>query len=268
VQCVYSRSITAIINSRTRLTSTKLRNNNVNSVHVQAVVTRYPSLLSLAFTRGKDADIAHIATQCPSLTHIDLTNTAMGDAGVAALSACSRLQHVLLSFCRNVGDEGVDALATACPLITYLMLHATKVGSVGMTVVGMKTVELTHVACEPGQALVTGKWLKLLFLHISGHDITVCNLAQRFPLLEHFHVTATILNDEGLHTLFASACVNLKGVDMVCCRNVSEVGIVALAKCTNWTSVHIVETRVSEEGMRALKVALPALLYFNGELKV
>ena len=44
--------------------------------------------------------------------------------------------------------------------------------------------------------------------------------------------------------------------------------MVALAKCTNWTGVHIVETHMSEEGMRASKVALAALLYFNGELKV
>ena len=268
VVCALSGSIAAIMNSKARLTAINFKTNDIDPVCVRAIVTRYPLLLrlSMACMKITDADVTHIAMACPSLTHIDLTFTAVGDAGVAALATCSRLQHVGLSLCRNVGDVGVDALATGCKLLTYLMLYGTRVGNVGMGVVSMHSVELTHVACAPGHTLLSARWPKLRFLHISGHEISVCHLAEAFPLLEHFYLTSTNLNDEALHTLFAFACVNLKGVEIVSCQNVSDAGILALAKCSNLIFVYLHQTCVSEEGTRALQVALPGLLYMNGEL--
>jgi hypothetical protein len=75
------------MNSKARLTSIKFKTNDIDPVCTRAFVTRYPLLLSLSMvcTTIMDADVAHIATECPSLTHVDLTHTAVGDAGVAAL---------------------------------------------------------------------------------------------------------------------------------------------------------------------------------------
>lgn len=61
-------------------------------------------VLTLRATRVSDADISIIASQCPELTHLDLSETNVGDACLPHLGGMQYLEHVNLHDTRATVD--------------------------------------------------------------------------------------------------------------------------------------------------------------------
>ena len=61
-----------------------------------------------------DEGVMHLAG-LENLNWLHLGKTKVGDAGLEALSGLSNLQELVITFCPNVTDQGVEKLQAALP---------------------------------------------------------------------------------------------------------------------------------------------------------
>jgi hypothetical protein len=86
--------------------------------------------LDLFNTPVGDAGLAALAQQLPALTSLNLAGTAVTDAGMVHVAKLGALEILHLGW-TDVGDRGVAALA-ALPAVKTIILHGTGVSDAGM----------------------------------------------------------------------------------------------------------------------------------------
>lgn len=77
-------------------------------------------LLGLSVT---DEQIETLVNRCPELTHLALSGGNFTSKGIAALTACTQLNHLEIKSCREIVNEDLRLLITSCPHIKHLNLN-------------------------------------------------------------------------------------------------------------------------------------------------
>ncbi|MCJ1439904.1 MAG: hypothetical protein MMC23_000385 [Stictis urceolatum] len=77
-----------------------------------------------------DDSITDIFATCPHLTHLDLEEVDMTNSSMVALAkapCATRVEHLNVSYCENLGDAGLIPVAKACTGLRSLELDNTRV---------------------------------------------------------------------------------------------------------------------------------------------
>jgi F-box and leucine-rich repeat protein 2/20 len=75
-----------------------------------------------------------IATKCPQLQHLVLTDTNMSDSGVSTI--VQKLQHLKsldISLCKNITDNSITTIAESCKHLTSLCVRDTEITDKGLS---------------------------------------------------------------------------------------------------------------------------------------
>ncbi|GJN40444.1 hypothetical protein PR202_gb29657 [Eleusine coracana subsp. coracana] len=103
-----------------------------------AAVSSSPCLRAVDLSRSsgfRAAGLAALATACPDLADLDLSNGVdLGDAAAAEVARMRRLRRLSLSRCKPVTDMGLGCVAVGCPDLRDLSLK----WCIGVTDLGIK----------------------------------------------------------------------------------------------------------------------------------
>ncbi len=113
-----------------------------------------------------DEKVAAISAIREQLTHLDLSRTAITDAGLAPLRGMPRLTRVDLH-ATKIGDEGLKHLVEL-PNLTYLNLYDTQVSDAGLAYLSQLT-KLRNVYLGKSQATEQG--IKRLQKELPGTEV-------------------------------------------------------------------------------------------------
>jgi hypothetical protein len=96
---------------------TGLRELNLNYTNVSAdTVCAFGGLVNLESLALCGTDITdeclRVISQLPRLNKLYVSGAQVSDDGVAALRASNTIQVLDISYCKNVGDDGIESLST------------------------------------------------------------------------------------------------------------------------------------------------------------
>ena len=157
---------------------------------------------------AQDPDLALLAGLEPNLVRLDLSRTAVGDAALARLARCTRLEHLELDR-TAVGDAGLAHLA-GLPRLAVLNLYGTRVTDAG----------LAHLATLP-------RLRRLYLWQTPVTDPAIADLRARLPEL-------AVIGDElaPLAVLAAAiAAERARAFTVPCCDTAAAAGTTCTHPC-------------------------------------
>ena len=111
-----------------------------------------PQLVGLRLSQCSslsDDAVTDIFETAPLLTHLDLEELELTNAALKTLakSPCaSRLRHLNVSYCENLGDQGMLAVLKACPALKNLEMDNTRVSDLALTEAAAQVRERNRLA--------------------------------------------------------------------------------------------------------------------------
>ena len=140
--------------------------------------------------RGVSLRLIRDFVMTPNLTMVYLSNTLIGNTGLAVLAnGCRNLKLIRLDN-TEIGDEGVIVLSNKCKQLTDVLLNNTLVGNDGV------------VALANGCANL--KWIGLhSCIHVNDESAAV--LGNKCKQLRHIFLHNTMVSESGAQAL-ADAC--------------------------------------------------------------
>jgi serine/threonine protein kinase len=213
---------------------------------------------------GLLADLTPLkAMSLEGLTHLDLSNTKVTDAGMVYFKDCKDLRYLDLGGTR-VGDAGIVHFQY-CKLLTHLVLPLTKVTDAGM---------VYFKDCKD---------LRHLDLGVTGVGDAGMVYFKDCKDLRHLDLDATKVTDGLAHfkdckdlTLLRLDVTNVTDRDLVHfkdCKDlkylglsqtkVSDVGLAHFKDCKNLSKLHLSSTQVSDAGLAHFKGMPLRLLWIH-----
>jgi formylglycine-generating enzyme required for sulfatase activity/serine/threonine protein kinase/Leucine-rich repeat (LRR) protein len=226
--------------------------------------------------------LSHLAG-LTNLVRIDLHNTTVTDAGLAHLNGLTNLRELVLFYCPEVNDACVAHLKDLTNLrwldlngtrvtdaglvhlkglqnLTFLALHSTRISGTGF--VNLKGLTKLETFFLPGSQ-VDDKGLahleglsNLRTLGLEGTRVTDAGLVHLKGLtkLTWIALSGPSVSDAGLVHL--QQLPNLTGLDLRGAQ-VSDVWLKQLHGLSKLRNLYLHDTKVTAEGIAALKKALP-----------
>jgi len=252
------------------LRSTRVTDVGVIALALACPYLRYVDVSSCASVT--DSCCVDALARCPMLAHVDLRCTNVTDVGVGAIaSGCLLLTYVDASFCNRVTGKCIGALAT-CPMLTHVSLCRTNITDDGVSALGTGCRLLKCVNFS---------------MCTSVTDDGVCSLAQKCPMLTHVLLGHTNVGDAGVLFLIA-LCPRLRHINLCACHrvtdvgveaigvrasalthvvlqqtNVTDVGVVALARCVRLEHINLSSTQTTDVGVEAIAKACSQLIHLS-----
>ena len=246
-------------------------------------LTRLPGLERLVLTGAPiaDEDVKTIA-QIKSLKYLNLSQTPVSGASLAALSGLSDLQGLHLNANQNLGEQGLleitklekllDLDISACGMAdkhfsilrAWPNLRSLRCNNNSLTDEGMvflkplnDLVELdlrnTRVT-DKGFALVSSRKLERLWCPgLSDQGMT---LIKRFPTLRELYLANTGVGDQGIVQL--KGLRNLNVLDLSS-TSVSDRGLAELVGLKGLRRLYVGKSGVTDVGVAGIKNAIPDL---------
>jgi len=182
------------VKALTALTSLHVRGTSVTDVGIEKIRELRPSELRLDGSPGiTNRAMEHLRGMAPGLTSLNLSNTSVGDAGLAALKDSWAKLRLLEISESKVTDEGLVHLLAAKKLV-HLIADLRAITDRGLVAIS--------------------KLQPLHWLSVKGSAISDAGLAnlQRLPNLEGLSIESTAITDAGLEHL--AALQKLKRLDL------------------------------------------------------
>ena len=98
-----------------------------------------------------DEVVADLAACCPALAALELSDTAVGDAGLEAIAEAygPQLRELTLNYSRRWGGRGVAALAARCPALRAFSAAASPgLDDAGLSALGGGCPQLAYVRVD------------------------------------------------------------------------------------------------------------------------
>lgn len=196
-----------------------------------------------------------VVSQLPQLEHLDLTRTAVGDAGLAKLVGLKNLRYLQLFRC-DVTDEGFRSLAQL-PRIEQIRCGQTRISDQGLQYIkDLKTVTALDLSdcnqvTDAGVEVIAG-FAKLRFLKLWGKSITDVGVL-KLAALENLEVVGfndTAITSEGMKAFRGKT--KLKEIHLVRCTRVGDDGIAELAGCTEMEYLDLRDTGISGKSLETI----------------
>ncbi|CAM0152185.1 unnamed protein product [Urochloa decumbens] len=160
--------------------------------------------------------LAALATACPDLADLDLSNGVhLGDAAAAEVARMRRLHRLSLSRCKALTDMGLGCVAVGCTHLRDLSLKwCLGVTDLGLQLLALKCKNLTSL--DLSYTMIT----KQSFLAI-----------MKLPKLQVLTLLGCIgIDDDALCSLEKECSKSLQVLDMSHCQNVTDVGVSSIVK--------------------------------------
>ena len=205
-----------------------------------------------------DSDIA-VVTRLPGLRRLGLSNTDITDDALVHVGQVESLEELILHG-TNITDRGVAHLSRLTHLTT-LWLHGTDITNSSMTVVAdlpnVSSLTLTHTSVDDDGLLHVTNLDDLETLWLSGCAITDDGLfhLEQFGTLKTLWLQETHVSDMGVRHL--SHFQLLEQLLLTDCVSVSDASVPFLSRLTNLTSLGLLGTKISSEGISKIQNALP-----------
>jgi F-box/leucine-rich repeat protein 2/20 len=135
------------------------RCSNLTDNAVQALAHNAPLLEGLSLSgcsRITDSSLAALLATVPQLTHLDLeelselTNALLSEHLVRAPCA-SRLEHLGISFCENLGDSGVLPVVKTCTALQSVEMDNTRISDLVLA-------EAAHMVKTRSNRSISAEW--------------------------------------------------------------------------------------------------------------
>lgn len=94
---------------------------------------------------------AELAARCPALTALELSDTAVGDAGLQVVAEAygGQLRELTLNYSRRWGPRGVAALATRCAALRHFSAAASPgLDDASLSALGAGCPQLAYVRVD------------------------------------------------------------------------------------------------------------------------
>ena len=217
--------------------------------------------LSLRGTPINDATAAALAPLGPTLRHLDLSATEIGDAGLAVLARFPHLESLHLAS-TAVSSAGLAGLPRA---LKKLVLDNTYFEGTGLPPLPA-LVELDLLGApvsDPGLAALAAAAPHLRRLHLAETDVSSAGLAAlaRLPRLEHLDLAATDIDDAALPHLQPLAQLTFLRLRET---RITDKGLASLSSLSRLQTLDLGRTRLTNTGLAHL-ARLNRLTHLNLE---
>ena len=217
--------------------------------------------LSLRGTPINDATAAALAPLGPTLRHLDLSATEIGDAGLAVLARFPHLESLHLAS-TAVSSAGLAGLPRA---LKKLVLDNTYFEGPGLPPLPA-LVELDLLGApvsDPGLAALAEAAPNLRRLHLAETDVSSAGLAAlaRLPRLEHLDLAATDIDDAALPHLQPLAQLTFLRLRET---RITDKGLASLSSLSRLQTLDLGRTRLTNTGLAHL-ARLNRLTHLNLE---
>jgi Leucine-rich repeat (LRR) protein len=187
-----------------------------------------------------DDSVKRIASGCSKLECLDLSDTEVGSAGVAALGRLRCLEQINLSF-TDVGDWGLEQLAR-CTTLKRVNLDSRHVGDVGVA----------HISSLPN--------LEVLDLFGAAVTDVGCGSIARATSLKSLEVCSGAVTDAGVRHL--RTLTGLRHLSLSQNWKVGNSSIPTILNLSGLTALNLSQSRVTSSAVVSLG-CLPDLLVLS-----
>ncbi|MBZ2178270.1 MAG: hypothetical protein K7J47_11250 [Acidobacteria bacterium] len=217
--------------------------------------------LSLHGTPINDATAAALAPLGPTLRHLDLSATEIGDAGLAVLARFPHLESLHLAS-TAVSSAGLAGLPRA---LKKLVLDNTYFEGTGLPPLpALVDLDLLGTpVSDPGLAALAEAAPNLRRLHLAETDVSSAGLAAlaRLPRLEHLDLAATDIDDAALPHLQPLAQLTFLRLRET---RITDKGLASLSSLSRLQTLDLGRTRLTNTGLAHL-ARLGRLTHLNLE---
>ncbi|MFN7647804.1 MAG: hypothetical protein ACK5UT_09830 [Acidobacteriota bacterium] len=217
--------------------------------------------LSLHGTPINDATAAALAPLGPTLRHLDLSATEIGDAGLAVLARFPHLESLHLAS-TAVSSAGLAGLPRA---LKKLVLDNTYFEGTGLPPLpALVDLDLLGApVSDPGLAALAEAAPNLRRLHLAETDVSSAGLAAlaRLPRLEHLDLAATDIDDAALPHLQPLAQLTFLRLRET---RITDKGLASLSSLSRLQTLDLGRTRLTNTGLAHL-ARLGRLTHLNLE---
>ncbi|RCV36889.1 hypothetical protein SETIT_8G017600v2 [Setaria italica] len=187
------------------------------------------------------AGLAALATACPDLAELDLSNGVdLGDTAAAEVARMRRLQRLSLSRCKALTDMGLGCVAVGCTDLRDLSLKwCLGVTDLGLHLLALKCKNLTTL--DLSYTMIT----KESFLAI-----------MKLPDLQVLTLVGCIgIDDDALASLEKECSKSLQVLDMSHCQNITDVTpcmLRSLQKISKLRTLKLEGCKFMADGLKAI----------------
>lgn len=215
------------------------------------------ALTSLPLT-DKGITALAVASNCE---HLEFFGLPITDESLQPISALTKLQHLAVQECSNITGSGFAHLQSLTAL-TELSLGGTLLTDEGMQELA-RLPHLESVLLDPenitdGGLSHVSQLATLKRFECVGRPISDAGLAHMaaLPALEILTIgECPGITDDGLKSL--GEIKTLTKLAVVACPGITDAGLVHLEPLSNLKVLRLMDTRVTEAGVRELKTKLP-----------
>ncbi|KAF3787392.1 F-box/LRR-repeat protein 3 [Nymphaea thermarum] len=210
-----------------------------------------------------DLGIGLVAIKCKELRSLDLSYVQITEACIASLVQLEYLEDLILVGCFGIDDDGLKVLKKGCKSLKALdMSNCQNISPSGLSYLANGATSLqqltlaycTHVSDSLTYSL--RNLPKLQCIRLDGCQVTCsglkgigecCTSLRELSLCKCKGVT-----DDGLCSLLAKH-KELKKLDITCCRKITCLSVVAIAKCKQLSSLKMEScSSVSKESFKLI----------------
>jgi len=230
---VTDTGVQTIANSCPNLTTIYLYDTQLSDVGLKALAesvcgNKLTTLIlggEIVALRITDIGMRYIASSCPNLKTICISDTGVRDQGLMALAPLMTQQGIV-----------------GCPNLTHINLNDTLVMDIGVTTFATRL----------------GAGLESIYLaNTQISDPSVQAIGNNCPNLKKIWLATRPITDVGVQAL-ARGCPLLEDLDLGVCQSVTDTGLLELVPtdhhrgCPNLTKIKLAATQITDTGMTAL----------------